>query len=178
MSSGRRSRGSRITENEINDLISKLQAHIPEIRRRGSTRGSASSILKETCNHIRSLQREVEDLSERLSEVLSTLDTTSAEAEAERSGVTAWQPNNGSLVDNLVSCEAFYPVGFDNLMATVEPLYVDEIERPDWVQEQPENVRKQTRYEAEQREQRVRCQWEALVLGEKMQGTHLIVRVK
>lgn len=39
---------------------------------------SASRVLQETCNHIRSLHREVDDLSERLSQLLATSDTAQA----------------------------------------------------------------------------------------------------
>jgi len=41
---------------------------------------SASKVLQETCNYIRSLHREVSDLSERLSQLLTTIDADSAEA--------------------------------------------------------------------------------------------------
>ncbi|KAK1283550.1 hypothetical protein QJS10_CPB21g00683 [Acorus calamus] len=56
----------RITDEEINELISKLQSLLPESRRRNTSRASASKLLKETCNYIKSLHREVDDLSERL----------------------------------------------------------------------------------------------------------------
>lgn len=39
---------------------------------------SAAKVLQETCNYIRSLHREVDDLSERLSELLATSDTAQA----------------------------------------------------------------------------------------------------
>lgn len=39
---------------------------------------SASKVLQETCNYIRSLHREVDDLSDRLSELLATSDTAQA----------------------------------------------------------------------------------------------------
>ncbi|XP_038990229.1 transcription factor ILI5-like isoform X1 [Phoenix dactylifera] len=80
------SRRSRITEEEINELISKLQSILPESRRRGTSRqASASKLLKETCNYIKSLHREVDDLSDRLSDLLATMDTNSAHAEIVRS---------------------------------------------------------------------------------------------
>ncbi|KAJ7956366.1 Transcription factor like [Quillaja saponaria] len=82
MSSRRRSRqsnGSRsITDDQINDLVSKLQQLLPEIRNRRSDKVSAANVLQETCNYIRSLHREVDDLSERLSELLATTDTAQA----------------------------------------------------------------------------------------------------
>ncbi|KAJ1384501.1 Myc-type, basic helix-loop-helix [Sesbania bispinosa] len=68
-----------ITDDQINDLVSKLQQLLPEIRdNRRSDKVSASKVLQETCNYIRSLHREVDDLSERLSELLATTDTAQA----------------------------------------------------------------------------------------------------
>ncbi|KAK4777874.1 hypothetical protein SAY87_018061 [Trapa incisa] len=89
--SSRRSRSrqspgsSRITEDQIADLVSKLQRLIPEIRNRHSDRVSASKVLQETCNYIRSLHREVDDLSERLTELLASSDTDSDQAAIIRS---------------------------------------------------------------------------------------------
>ncbi|KAH0451471.1 hypothetical protein IEQ34_018770 [Dendrobium chrysotoxum] len=79
------SRRSRITEDEINELISKLQSLLPEARRRSAGRASAAKLLKETCNYIKSLHREVDDLSDRLSGLMATMDSNSAEAEIVRS---------------------------------------------------------------------------------------------
>ncbi|XP_042497308.1 transcription factor ILI3-like [Macadamia integrifolia] len=81
--SSRRSRASRHREeDEINNHILKLQAAISQIQRTGTTsRASASKILKETCNFIKKLHREMEDLSERLSVLMASIDTNSAEAE-------------------------------------------------------------------------------------------------
>ncbi|PKA60469.1 Transcription factor bHLH135 [Apostasia shenzhenica] len=79
------SRRSRITEDEINELISKLQSLLPEARRSSVGRASASKLLKETCNYIKSLHREVDDLSDRLSGLMASMDTNSAEAEIVRS---------------------------------------------------------------------------------------------
>ncbi|RWW16176.1 hypothetical protein GW17_00019951 [Ensete ventricosum] len=80
------SRRSRISEEEIKELISNLQFLLPESRRRqGATRVSAAKLLKETCNYIESLHREVDDLSDRLTELLATMDITSAQAEIVRS---------------------------------------------------------------------------------------------
>jgi hypothetical protein len=42
-------------------------------------------VLQETCIHIRSLQREVDDVSERLSELLATSDMSSAQEAVIRS---------------------------------------------------------------------------------------------
>ncbi|CAL9147248.1 unnamed protein product [Musa hybrid cultivar] len=84
---------SRITDEQINDLVSKLQAVLPEARIRGAERAngclsmqvSAAKVLQETCNYIRSLHREVDDLSERLSELLATTEASSAQAAIIRS---------------------------------------------------------------------------------------------
>ncbi|KAG6538918.1 hypothetical protein ZIOFF_004070 [Zingiber officinale] len=48
-------------------------------------RASSSKLLKETCSYIRSLQREVDDLSGRLAELMSTMDSDSPQAEIIRS---------------------------------------------------------------------------------------------
>ncbi|KAE8652414.1 transcription factor PRE3-like [Cucumis sativus] len=78
-SRSRQSGSSRsITDDQINDLVSKLQQLLPEIRHRQSDKVSASKVLQETCNYIRNLHREVDDLSERLSELLATSDTAQA----------------------------------------------------------------------------------------------------
>ncbi|XP_068638336.1 transcription factor ILI6 [Aristolochia californica] len=88
--SSRRSRSrqsgvSRISDDQIADLVTKLQALLPEIRERSSDKVSATKVLQETCSYIRSLHREVDDLSERLSELLATTDTSSAQAAIIRS---------------------------------------------------------------------------------------------
>ncbi|XP_023514693.1 transcription factor PRE6-like [Cucurbita pepo subsp. pepo] len=76
-----------ISDHQIADLISKLHRLIPQIRNRRSSSStvSASKILQETCNFIRSLEREVDDLSERLSELLASTDPESAQAAILRS---------------------------------------------------------------------------------------------
>ncbi|KAJ8760932.1 hypothetical protein K2173_021970 [Erythroxylum novogranatense] len=88
--SSRRSRSRqsgvpRITDDQINDLVSKLQQLIPEIRNRSSDKVSASNVLQETCNYIRNLHREVDDLSDRLSELLASTDSNSVQAAIIRS---------------------------------------------------------------------------------------------
>ncbi|MQM00553.1 hypothetical protein Taro_033287 [Colocasia esculenta] len=87
-SRSRQSSSARITDDQIVDLVSKLQALLPEARTRGNDRVSASKVLQETCNYIRSLHREVDDLSERLSELLATTDMSSAQAAIIRSLLT------------------------------------------------------------------------------------------
>ncbi|CAH8334589.1 unnamed protein product [Eruca vesicaria subsp. sativa] len=83
--SGRRSRSrqssgtSRISEDQVNDLITRLQQLLPELRdSRRSDKVSAARVLQDTCNYIRNLHREVDDLSERLSELLANTDTAQA----------------------------------------------------------------------------------------------------
>ncbi|OIT40455.1 PREDICTED: transcription factor PRE5-like [Nicotiana attenuata] len=88
--SGRRSRQSsegtsRISDDQIIELMSKLQQLLPEIRTRRTNKASASKVLQETCNYIRNLHREVDDLSDRLSQLLSTIDADSPEAAIIRS---------------------------------------------------------------------------------------------
>ncbi|KAL9255619.1 Transcription factor PRE4-like protein [Drosera capensis] len=76
--------GSRITDDQINELVSKLHHLLPELRnnRRSSDTVSAARVLQETCNYIRSMQREANDLSERLSEMLENDDGNNASAAA------------------------------------------------------------------------------------------------
>ncbi|KFK25753.1 unnamed protein product [Arabis nemorensis] len=88
MSSSRRSRqaSSRISDDQITDLISKLRQSIPEIRQnRRSNTVSASKVLQETCNYIRNLNKEADDLSDRLSQLLETIDPNSPQAAIIRS---------------------------------------------------------------------------------------------
>ncbi|XP_047336541.1 transcription factor PRE1-like [Impatiens glandulifera] len=87
------SSSSRITDDEMINLISKLQQLLPEIptsntrtnRRTNHAKASASKVLQETCNYIKNLHREVDDLSDRLSQLLSTIDADSTEAAIIRS---------------------------------------------------------------------------------------------
>ncbi|XP_028096491.1 transcription factor PRE6-like [Camellia sinensis] len=88
--SSRRSRQSsggtsRITDDQIVDLVSKLQQLLPEIRNRRANKVSAPKVLQETCNYIRNLHKEVDDLSDRLSQLLATIDANSPEAAIIRS---------------------------------------------------------------------------------------------
>ncbi|XP_059309710.1 transcription factor PRE6-like [Lycium ferocissimum] len=83
--SSRQSGGSRISDEQIADLVSKLQLLIPESHTRRSNKVSASKVLQETCNYIRSLHREVEDLSDRLSVLLESTESDSDQAAIIRS---------------------------------------------------------------------------------------------
>ncbi|KAI3513400.1 hypothetical protein L1887_20731 [Cichorium endivia] len=77
-SRSRQSAASMITDDQINDLVSRLHQLLPEIRNRCSDKVSAAGVLQETCSYIRSLHREVDDLSDRLSELLDNTDSTLA----------------------------------------------------------------------------------------------------
>ncbi|XP_055828474.1 transcription factor ILI5-like [Solanum dulcamara] len=81
MSSRRRSNNnSRFTQDEINDLVLKLQSLLPNSSARcTSTEASSSKILEEICNYIKMLHSEVDDLSEKLSQVLPSVDTNTAD---------------------------------------------------------------------------------------------------
>ncbi|XP_066357337.1 transcription factor ILI6-like [Miscanthus floridulus] len=79
------SRITRITEEQISDLVSKLQDLLPEAHLQSNARVPSARVLQETCNYIRSLHQEVDDLSERLSELLATSDMSSAQAAVIRS---------------------------------------------------------------------------------------------
>ncbi|PRQ16137.1 putative transcription factor bHLH family [Rosa chinensis] len=68
--SGRTTRASQPTEDEIKELILKLQALLPQLNHRPNTKASASTILEETCSYIKRLHKEVGDLSQRLSQLL------------------------------------------------------------------------------------------------------------
>ncbi|KAI4319136.1 hypothetical protein MLD38_032772 [Melastoma candidum] len=52
------------TQHEVNNLISKLLALLPQ--QRSDQRVPSSEILKDTCDYIRKLQKEIEELAERL----------------------------------------------------------------------------------------------------------------
>nr|QDL88351.1 transcription factor ILI6 isoform X1 [Cymbidium ensifolium] len=68
---------SRITENQINDLISILQNLVPEAQIYATgNRDSAAGDLQEVCNYIRSLHEEIDYLSQRNSELLPTADSS------------------------------------------------------------------------------------------------------
>ncbi|GJN00248.1 hypothetical protein PR202_gb17431 [Eleusine coracana subsp. coracana] len=82
--SSRRSRGG-VSEEEINELISRLQTLLPSARRRGASQASTTKLLKETCSYIKSLHREVDDLSDRLSDLMASMDQNSPGAEIIRS---------------------------------------------------------------------------------------------
>ncbi|KAG6529980.1 hypothetical protein ZIOFF_012197 [Zingiber officinale] len=73
-----------VTDEQINDLLSKLQATVKNIYIL-MMQASAAKVLQETCDYIRSLHREVDDLSERLSDLLADAEVNSAQAAIIRS---------------------------------------------------------------------------------------------
>ncbi|KAF0890793.1 hypothetical protein E2562_004279 [Oryza meyeriana var. granulata] len=98
MSSSRRSRSRRagsslpssssrssISEDQITELLSKLQALLPESQARNAHRGSAARVLQETCSYIRSLHQEMDNLSETLAQLLDSPNVTSDQAAVIRS---------------------------------------------------------------------------------------------
>ncbi|XP_073294325.1 transcription factor PRE6-like [Primulina huaijiensis] len=76
---------SRTSDNQIADLVYKLQQLLPEIRPGRSDMVPATEILQETCNYIRNLHQEVDNLSGRLAELLESVDGESVEAAIIRS---------------------------------------------------------------------------------------------
>ncbi|KAI4365915.1 hypothetical protein MLD38_021853 [Melastoma candidum] len=79
-SRSRQPASSRINDDQIIDLVSKLQQLLPEMNtQRRSDKVSATKVLQETCNYMRSLHREVDDLSKRLSELLDSSDQAQAD---------------------------------------------------------------------------------------------------
>ncbi|KAK4767260.1 hypothetical protein SAY86_015010 [Trapa natans] len=88
--SSRRSRqssslgSSRINDDQIVDLLSKLRRILPKIHDSGCS-NKVSKVLQETCNYIRSLHREVDNLSEWLFQQLGTIDADSPEVAIIRS---------------------------------------------------------------------------------------------
>ncbi|KAI4381347.1 hypothetical protein MLD38_007426 [Melastoma candidum] len=78
----RNSSRTKIDTDKINELLSKLQQVVPELRSRRSCTNKAltSKVLQETCDYIRYLQREVHDLSNQLLQLLDTADIDTNQA--------------------------------------------------------------------------------------------------
>ncbi|KAL5214527.1 hypothetical protein ABZP36_003679 [Zizania latifolia] len=75
-----------ISEEQITELLSKLQALLPESQTsNGVHRVSAARVLQETCSYIRSLHQEVDNLSETLAQLLASADVTGDQASVIRS---------------------------------------------------------------------------------------------
>ncbi|KGN63980.1 transcription factor PRE5 [Cucumis sativus] len=66
---------SKLGDDELKNLVSKLQTLLPQLNHKphNSSEVSAGEILKETCDYIKKLQREVDDLSERLWKQLDSM---------------------------------------------------------------------------------------------------------
>ncbi|XVE56966.1 hypothetical protein DITRI_Ditri04bG0054100 [Diplodiscus trichospermus] len=79
------SQGSRasnkMTDDELDALILKLQTLLPQLNQGRNGRVSATKVVNETCSYIRRLQKEVDDLSERLAQRLASMDITSFDDE-------------------------------------------------------------------------------------------------
>ncbi|EEF52157.1 transcription factor PRE4 [Ricinus communis] len=87
MSSRRSGAASKFTQDELNDLVLKLQALLPQLNQRQASRVSVSKILQETCSYIRSLQSEADDLSEKLSQLLDSFNIADVDIETLRSNL-------------------------------------------------------------------------------------------
>ncbi|KAJ9567627.1 hypothetical protein OSB04_003593 [Centaurea solstitialis] len=73
--SSRKTRPSRNNDNELVRLLSKLQALLPpSTSSANKTRVPPTKILHETCNYIKSLRREGDNLGERLSKLLDSME--------------------------------------------------------------------------------------------------------
>ncbi|CAL9058092.1 unnamed protein product [Musa banksii] len=79
------SRRPSASDEELRELIARLQSGLPETRHRSRKGASAATLLKETCEYIKSLHRDVDELSDRLSELVATMDVNGAQAEILRS---------------------------------------------------------------------------------------------
>ncbi|CAO2826765.1 unnamed protein product [Amaranthus hypochondriacus] len=75
MSSNRRSLASRsANEGEINELILKLQALLPDPNHGHLKRVSRADVLKEVCNYMKKLDKEIDDMSSTISQMLASAD--------------------------------------------------------------------------------------------------------
>ncbi|KAK1435802.1 hypothetical protein QVD17_01571 [Tagetes erecta] len=73
--SSRRTRGPKTREREIDNLVLKLQALLPSSSSSyNKTKVPLSKILEETCNYIKSLRTKGDNLGERLSQLLDTME--------------------------------------------------------------------------------------------------------
>ncbi|CAL9768042.1 unnamed protein product [Musa acuminata subsp. burmannicoides] len=68
-----------ITDDHIMELMSKLQALLPDHRTRNSKRMSADEVLQDSCSYIRRLHQQVDGLSERLARLLAMSGMNDAE---------------------------------------------------------------------------------------------------
>ncbi|KAK8710721.1 hypothetical protein V6N13_146034 [Hibiscus sabdariffa] len=75
---------NRITDDELNALIFHLQTLLPQLNHGRHDRVSATKVLSEICSYIRRLRNEVDDLSQRLSQRLDSMDLAGFDAEIVR----------------------------------------------------------------------------------------------
>ncbi|KAG7020038.1 Transcription factor PRE5 [Cucurbita argyrosperma subsp. argyrosperma] len=65
---------STLPDDQLRNLLSRLQTLLPQLNHTLHTSTvSTAEILKETCDYIKKLQREVDDLSERLWKQLDSM---------------------------------------------------------------------------------------------------------
>ncbi|XVF50149.1 hypothetical protein PTKIN_Ptkin04bG0072800 [Pterospermum kingtungense] len=81
MSSQGSTASNKVTDDELHALILKLQTLLPQLNQGRHGGVSATKVLNETCSYIRRLQKEVDELSERLSQHLGSTDITSFDEE-------------------------------------------------------------------------------------------------
>ncbi|CAA7031905.1 unnamed protein product [Microthlaspi erraticum] len=84
-SRSRQSGRCRASDNQVAELVCKLQHLIPQLPLRSFDKVPASKILEETCNYIESLHRDVDNLSDQLSEILASTDDNTGKAAITRS---------------------------------------------------------------------------------------------
>ncbi|CAK9312295.1 unnamed protein product [Citrullus colocynthis] len=66
---------SKLGDDQLQNLIFKLQTLLPHLNHKpDDSTVPTAEILKETCDYIKKLQREVDDLSERLWKQLDSMD--------------------------------------------------------------------------------------------------------
>ncbi|KAK6773706.1 hypothetical protein RDI58_028944 [Solanum bulbocastanum] len=69
MSTRRRRSPLKFTQDEINDLVLKLEALLPNSSSRCTSTVATSKILEETCNYIKILNKKLDDLSLKLASI-------------------------------------------------------------------------------------------------------------
>uniref|UniRef100_A0A1J3FT75 Transcription factor PRE6 n=1 Tax=Noccaea caerulescens TaxID=107243 RepID=A0A1J3FT75_NOCCA len=84
-SRSRQSGRCRASDNQVAELAFKLQHLIHQSYLRSFDKVPASKILEETCNYIENLHRDVDNLSDQLSELLASMDDYTGKAAITRS---------------------------------------------------------------------------------------------
>ncbi|KAF3785176.1 Transcription factor [Nymphaea thermarum] len=70
----------RMSDEQARELINNLRSLIPELRNRPANEVTPERALEEICNHIRDLQNQVGDLSQRIAGQLANMDSAQAAA--------------------------------------------------------------------------------------------------